>query len=168
MRTAMTRKSRNTVRRSRFRTLNRVVLMSCAVFLPLYLAIRFTGGSAEKLELLPDLLERVKNPIAWEVPPDGVRHLHYFKGEPDEGNKFVLVTLRMEARMKIGYPIVPRCFRLVDSADTVYFPLSRSPLFIERGVEFRLERDDAFEGELLFEIPRDRDSVRLLYDRYQD
>ena len=164
----MTRKSRNTVRRSRFRTLNRVVLMSCAVFLPLYLAIRFTGGSAEKLELLPDLLERVKHPIVWEVPPDGVRHLHYFKGEPDEGNKFVLVTVRMEARMKIGYAIVPRCFRLLDSAGTLHYPLSRSPVFVQHGDEFRLDRGDSFEGELLFETPRDLDSVRLLYDRYQE
>ncbi len=168
MRTDMTKESRNTVRRSRFRTLNRVVLMSCAVFLPLYLAIRLTGGSVHKLELLPDLLGRVKNPIVLEVLPDGVRYLHYFQGEPQEGHKFVLVTFRMEARMKIGYAIVPRCFRLSDNAGTLHYPLSRSPVFIERGDEFRLDQDDAIEGELLFEIPRDRDSERLLYDRYQE
>ena len=79
--------------------------MVCAVFLPLYLVIRTTGGSTEKLDLLPDLLSRIKNPIVWAVPPDGVRYLYFFKGEPDRGNKFVLVTFRMEARMKIGYPI---------------------------------------------------------------
>ena len=126
-----------------------------------------TGGSAEKLDLLPDLLSRIKTPIVWAVPPDGVSYLHYFKGKPDQGNKFVLVTFRMEARMKIGYPIVPRCFRLVDSADTLHYPLSRSPVFIERGDEFRLEQDDVFQSELLFEIPRERDAERLLFDRYQ-
>ena len=164
----MTKGSGRGLRSPRYRTLNRIVLMSCAVFVPLYLAIRFTGGSTEKLEVLPDLFERVKNPIVWEVPEDGVRYFHFFKGEPDEGNKFVLVTFRMQARMKIGYPIVPRCFRLVDSADVLHYPLSRSPLFIARGDEFRLDRDDAFEGDLLFEIPRDRDAVRLLFDRYQE
>ena len=164
----MTRGDRKGLRSPRYRTLNRVVLMSCALFVPLYLAVRFTGGSTESLEMLPDLFERVKNPLVWEVPGDGVRYLQYFKGEPDEGNKFVLVTFRMQARMKIGYAIVPRCFRLVDSADVLHYPLSRSPLFIARGDEFRLDRDDAFEGELLFEIPRDRDAVRLLFDRYQE
>ena len=160
--------SRRGLRSPRYRTLNRIVLMSCALLVPLYLAIRFTGGSTEKLQQLPDLLERVKHPLVWEVPEDGVRYLHYFKGEPEEGNKFVLVTFRMQARMKIGYAIVPRCFRLADSAGILHYPLSRSPLFIERGDEFRLDRDDDFEGDLLFEIPRGRDAVRLLFDRYQE
>ena len=164
----MTRGSRKGLRNPRYRTLNRVVLMSCAVFVPLYLVIRLTGGSAEKLEKLPDLLERVKNPLVWEVPGDGVRYLQYFKGEPVEGYKFVLVTFRMQARMKIGYPIVTRCFRLVDDTGTMHYPLSRSPVFIERGDEFRLDKDDAFEGELLFEIPAERDAERLLFDRYQE
>ena len=164
----MTRGSRKGLRSPRYRTLNRVVLMSCAVFVPLYLVIRFTGGSTENLELLPDLFERVKHPLVWEVPGDGVRYLQYFQGEPEDGHKFVLVTFRMQARMKIGYPIVPRCFRLVDSTDILHYPLSRSPLFIERGDEFHLDRDDAFEGELLFEIPAGRDAVRLLFDRYQE
>ena len=118
----MTRGSRKRLRNPRYRTLNRVVLMSCAVFVPLYLVIRLTGGSAEKLEKLPDLLERVKNPLVWEVPGDGVRYLQYFKGEPVEGYKFVLVTFRMQARMKIGYPIVTRCFRLVDDTGTMHYP----------------------------------------------
>ena len=164
----MTRESRRGLRNPRYRTLNRVVLMSCAVFVPLYLAIRFTGGSAENLQRLPDLFERVKHPIVWEVPEDGVRVLHFFKGEPDEGNKFVLVTFRMQARMKIGYPIVTRCFRLVDDTGIMHYPLSRSPVFIARGDEFHLDRDDAFEGELLFEIPAGRDAERLLFDRYRE
>ncbi|MCH8083731.1 MAG: beta-lactamase family protein [Myxococcales bacterium] len=152
----------------RMKTLNRMVLGGCAVFVPLYVAIRLTGGSAEKLELLPDLLSRVKTPIVWEVPPGGVRYLHFFHGDPGVGRKFVLVRLHMEARMKIGYAIVPRCFRLVDDEDNQYYPLSRSPLFLERTDEFFLDRDEVVEGELLFEIPEDRDSNRLLFDRYQE
>jgi hypothetical protein len=154
--------------RKRLKTLNRVMLGACVAFVPLYLAIRLTGGSAEKLQLLPDLLSRVKTPIVWEVPSGGVRYLHFFHGDPAAGRKFVLVRLRMEARMKIGYAIVPRCFRLVDDEDTQYYPLSRSPLFIERTEEFFLDRDEVVDGELLFEIPEDRDSNRLLFDRYQE
>jgi hypothetical protein len=56
----------------------------------------------------------------------------------------------------------------LDSAGTLHYPLSRSPVFVQHGDEFRLDRGDSFEGDLLFETPRDRDSVRLLYDRYQD
>ena len=152
----------------RMKTLNRMVLGGCAVLVPLYAVIRLTGGSAEKLELLPDLVSRVKAPIVWEVPPDGVKHLHFFHGDPEVGHKFVLVQLRLEARMKIGYAIVPRCFRLVDDEDNQYYPLSRSPLFLERSDEFFLDRDDVVDGELLFEIPEDRSSSRLLFDRYQE
>ena len=162
------RESKRKARRGRIRVINRSVLMICAVFLPVYLALRLTGGSAEKLELLPDLLSRIKTPIVWEVPGDGVRYLHFYHGEPNGGNKFVLVRFHMEARMKIGYAIVPRCFNLVDSDDTRHFPLSRSPVFLERGIEFRLDRDDAFTGELLFEIPSERDADRLLFKRYQE
>ena len=88
----------------RMKTLNRMVLAGCAVFVPLYAVIRLTGGSAEKLERLPDLLSRVRTPIVWEVPPDGVRYLHFFHGDPEAGRKFVLLQLRLEARMK--YPLL--------------------------------------------------------------
>ena len=150
------------------KTLTRLVLGGCAVFVPLYMGIRLTGGSAEKLQQLPDLLSRVKTPIVWEVPADGVRYLHFFHGDAEAGRKFVLVRLRLEARMKIGFPIVPRCFRLVDDEESLYYPFSRSPLFIEWTDEFHLDRDDVVEGELLFEIPEDRQSSRLLFDRYQE
>ena len=152
----------------RMKTLNRMVLAGCAVFVPLYAVIRLTGGSAEKLERLPDLLSRARTPIVWEGPPDGVRYLHFFHGDPEAGRKFVLVQLRLEARMKIGYAVVPRCFRLVDDKDNQYYPLSRSPLFLELTDEFFLDRDDVVNGELLFEIPEERSTSRLLFERYQE
>lgn len=142
--------------------------MLSAVFVPVYIGIRLTGGSTEKLQQLPDLLDRVKTPVVWEVPEGGVRYMHFFHGEPSEGHKFVLVRVRMEARMKLGYPIVPRCFRLVDDQDRRHYPLSRSPLFIERSDAFYLDRDDGFEDELLFEISLKREAIRLLFDRYRE
>ena len=142
--------------------------MLAAVFVPLYIGIRLTGGSTEKLQDLPDLLSRVKTPVVWEVPEGGVRYLFFFHGEPPAGHKFVLVKVGMEARMKLGYPVVPRCFRLVDDQNMRYYPLTRSPLFIERSDEFYMDRDDKFEGELLFEIPLEHEADRLLFERYSE
>lgn len=154
--------------RERMRTLNRIVLGGCALFVPLYLAIRLTGGSAEKLEELPDLLGRIKTPMVWHVPDDGVSYSTFHHGPPEPGHKFVLVRVQMEARMKIGYPIVPKCFRLVDDEGWRHFPLSRSPLFIAQGDSFYLDRDEIFEDELLFEIPEERAAERLLFDRHHE
>ena len=70
--------------------------------------------------------------------------------------------------MKIGYAVVPQCFRLVDDEGNQYYPLSRSPLFLELTDEFFLDQDDVVNGELLFEIPQERSSSRLLFDRYQE
>ena len=142
--------------------------MLVAVFLPLYIGIRLTGGSAEKLQDLPDLLSRVKTPLIWAVPEGGVRYLHFHHGEPSDDHKFVLVKVEMEARMKLGYPVVPRCFRLVDDENTRYYPLSRSPLFIQQSNRFYQDRDDKLAGELLFEIPQAREAERLLIDRYSE
>ena len=89
-------------------------------------------------------------------------------GDPEAGRKFVLVQLRLEARMKIGYAVVPQCFRLVDDEGNQYYPLSRSPLFLELTDEFFLDRDEVVNGELLFEIPEERSTSRLLFDRYQE
>ena len=152
--------------RARLRWLNRVVLLGSALAVPIYFAYQFNTGSYGKLEELPDLFDRIKTPYVLEV--DEVRHLHYFKGLPQEGEKFVLVTLRMNARMKIGYPIVSRCFRLKDSENEFHYPLTHSPLFIDLGAsEFHLDRDDSVQGELLFSIPSDRSAERLLFERYQ-
>lgn len=154
--------------RRRLRTVNRMILLGSAVFLPLYLAIRLTGGNTEKLEELPDLLSRLKTPVTWSVPEDGVRYERFFHGYPEEGYRFVVVRVQMEARMKIGHPIVPRCFRLIDDAGTAHYPLSRSPMFIRQGAEFYLDRDDRLDEELLFEIPEGVGADRLTFERYQE
>ena len=146
----------------------RIVLMLAAVFIPVYLAIRLTGGSTEKLRELPELLDRLKRPVVWEVPEGGVKYVRRYQGLPAAGSKFVLVQVHMQARVKIGYPIVPKCFRLVDDRDRRYYAFSRSPLFIQRSDEFYLDRDDTVDGELLFEIPQEREAARLLFDRYRE
>ena len=153
-------------RKARLRWLNRIILLGSALAIPLYFAHKFTDGSFGQLEELPDLFDRIKTPYVMEV--DAVRYLNYYTGLPQEGHKYVLVSLSMHARMKIGYPIVRRCFRLMDSDSTLYYPLSHSPLFIDKGTdEFRLDRDDSFDGELLFEIPSERSAERILFERYQ-
>ncbi len=151
----------------RMRTLNRVVLLCSAVFLPLYLAIRLTGGSTQKLEELPDLLSRIKTPVVWQVPEDGVRYEVFFHGYPEVGHKFVVVRVQMEARMKIGYVVEPKCFRLVDDTGTRHYPRSHSPMFIHLGDRFQLDRGDTLDEELLFEIPKGASADRLTFERYQ-
>ena len=76
-----------TQQKRRMRTLNRIVLLCSALFIPLYLAIRLTGGSAEKLEKLPDLLSRIKTPVLWQVPGDCVRYESFFYGYPEDGSR---------------------------------------------------------------------------------
>ena len=152
--------------RARLRWLNRIILLGSALAVPIYFAYKFNDGSYGKLDELPDVFDRIKTPYVLEV--DEVRYFHYFKGMPEEGHKFVLVMMEINARMKIGYPIVSRCFRLKDSEDQLHYPLTHSPLFIEIGAdEFRLDRDDSVQGELLFAIPMDRSAERLLFERYQ-
>lgn len=145
----------------------------------------FTGGSVGQLEELPDLLGRLQKPIRWSVPEDGVRYLRFFHGYPagrrpelnvgelrdevaEDVHKFVLVRVRMEARLKIGYPVVPRCFELVTDDGTRYYPMSRSPMFIRLGERFHLDRDDTIDEELLFEIPEDAKAERLTFERYHE
>jgi hypothetical protein len=157
-------RSRN---QARLRWLNRIILLGSALAVPLYFVYKFHDGSYGKLDELPDLFDRIKTPYVLEV--DEVRYFHYFKGMPEEGHKFVLVTTQISARMKIGYPIGSRCFRLKDSEDQLHYPLTHSPLFIDIGAdEFRLDRDDSVQGELLFAIPTDRSAERLLFERYQE
>ena len=160
-----TRRVRN---QRKMRTLNRMVLLCSAVFIPVYLAIRLTGGSAAKLDELPDLLSRIKTPVVWEVPENGVRYETFFHGYPDAGYKFVVVRVQMEARMKIGYDIVPRCFQLVDDTGLRHYPLTHSPIFIHLGDKFKLDRGDSLDEELLFEIPKAASADRLTFERYQE
>ena len=163
----MNHQSSRTRSRARLRWLNRIILLGSALAVPIYFVYKFTDGSYGKLDELPDLFDRIKTPYVLEV--DEVRYFHYFRGMPEEGRKFVLVTIRMNARMKIGYPIVSRCFRLKDSEDQLHYPLTHSPLFIDIGAdEFRLDRDDSVQGELLFTIPNDRSAECLLFERYQE
>lgn len=152
----------------RMRNLSRAVLLGSVVFVPLYFAIRLTGGTAEGLQELPDLLGRLRAPIIWKVPADGVRCERFYHASPSAGNMFVLVRVQMEARMKIGYPIVPKCFQLVDDAGTRHYPLTRSPMFIHRGVPFHLNRDDTLDDELLFEVPDGAIGDHLTFERYQE
>lgn len=152
--------------KSRFRADRRVVagVVLCMVIYALWT----TRGSVEGLRQLPWLWERLKTPITWEVPEDGVHYLHFFGGEAAAGQQFVLLRLRLQAQAKIGYPVVPRCFTLVDDEEVLHYPLSRSPLFLERTDRFYLKAGDAVEGELLFQIPQERRAVRLLFARYQE
>jgi hypothetical protein len=151
-----------------FERWNRRVVLALVLFVPLYLIVRFTGGSLEKLGQLPDLIDRFRNPISWEVPEGGVRYTSSFAGEAREGHRFVLVRVRMQARLNIAYPIVPRCFTLVDDRGSHYFPLTRSPLFKARSDSFHLGRDEGFDEELLFEVPLERDSRNLLFEPHQN
>ena len=150
-----------------FNRWNRRLVLALVLFVPLYLIVRFTGGSLEKLAQLPDLIERFQNPVSWEVPEGGVRYAPSFAGEPREGHKFVVVRLRLQARLNIAYPIVPRCFILVDDEGSHYNPLTRSPLFETRSDSFHLGRDEGFDGELLFEIPLERQSRTLLFEPHR-
>lgn len=150
------------------RTLRRTVVPLSLLAVPVYLFVRFAGGSGEKLDKLPDLIDRIQQPIVWEVPADGVRYESFFHGHPDPGSKFVVIEVQMEARIKIGFPVVPKCFRVVDDRNVRHFPLLRSPLFVQYGDSIMLDEGSMLIGELLFEIPDERKATNLLFDRYQE
>ena len=152
----------------RMRMLNRVVLGGVAVFLPIYIGVRLTGGSADKLKNITNIFANINNQVSLMVPPDGVRDMHFFHGPPDAGHKFVLIDMSLQAHLKLAWPVVPRCFQLVDDEGRRYYPLSRSPFFIEHSDEFTMVRDDVYEGQLLFEMPLERKHVSLLFDRYRE
>lgn len=150
------------------RMLNRLILGGVAVFVPLYLLVRFTGGEAKKIENIGQVLSRIKEPIVWSVPEKGMQYLTYFQGAPDKGNKFVLIDVQIKARMRIGFPVVPRCFRLVDNLNIRHYPRSHSPFFIAHSDSFYMDSDEEFFGRLLFEIPANRKAENLLFDRYKE
>lgn len=152
----------------RMRMLNRVVLGGVALFLPIYIGVKFTSGSADKIENITDVFAQINNQVSLTVPPDGVRYMHFFHGPPDEGYKFVLIDINMQANLKLAWSVVPRCFQLVDDGGRRYYPLARSPFFIEHTNEFKVDRDQIFTGQLLFEIPAERKHVSLLFDRYKE
>ena len=75
--------------------------------------------------------------------------------------------MQIEARMKIGYVVEPKCFQLVDDTGTRHYPRSHSPMFIHLGDRFQLDRGDTLDEELLFEIPKGASADRLTFERYQ-
>jgi hypothetical protein len=150
------------------RTLRRILVPGSLLAIPVFLFFRLAGGSSEKLQQLPDLIDRIRQPIVWEVPEGGVRYQRFHHGQPDPGHKFVTVEVKLEARIKLGFPVVPRCFRLVDDQNTRHYPLSRSPLFIAYGDSMALDQGTVLHDELLFEIPEERKASHLLFDRYQE
>jgi len=150
------------------RLLRWLVIPAALLSVPLYVLVRWVGLSNEKLDKLPEVIDRLKHPIVWEVPDGGVRYERFFHAQAEPGCRFVVVQVRMEARVKVGFPVVPRCFRLVDDHNVRHYPLARSPLFIDRGDSIALERGTVLEGELLFEIPEERQACNLLFDRYQE
>ncbi len=149
------------------RRLNRYLLGVVVVFIPIYIFLKFASDESIRIKSIGEVIERIKEPIVWSVPRNGVRYASYFKGVPDEGNKFVLVDIKMKAMMKIGFPVVPRCFRLVDDIKTRYYPRTHSPFFIAYGDSFYMDQDATFDGTLLFEIPLHRTASNLLFDRFQ-
>ena len=62
----------------RLRLLNRVVLGGVTLFVPIYIGVSLTGGSADKLENLTNLFANINNQVALTVPVDGVRYMHFF------------------------------------------------------------------------------------------
>ena len=162
------RRSKQSCLDANMRMLNRLILGGVAVFVPLYLIVRFTGGEAKKIQTIGEVFSQIKEPIVWSVPERGVQYLTYFQGSPDEGNKFVLIEVQMKARMRIGFPVVPRCFRLVDDLNIRHYPRSHSPFFIAHSDSFYMDSDEEFSGKLLFEIPANRKAENLLFDRYKE
>ena len=69
----------------RLRLLNRVVLGGVTLFVPIYIGVSLTGGSADKLENLSNLFANINNQVALTVPPDGVRYMHFFSRLPRQG-----------------------------------------------------------------------------------
>jgi hypothetical protein len=136
--------------------------------LPLWAALRLAGGGTDGLDDLPGLVDRIRQPVVCQVPPDGLRYLRFCQGWPHSGCRFAVVQLRLEARLTMGFPLVPGCFRLVDDRGAEHYPLSRSPLFVEHGALIGLERGTVVSGQLLFEIPEERTARNLLFARYRD
>lgn len=152
----------------RLRLLNRVVLGGAVLFVPIYIGVSLTDRSADKLENLTNLFANINNQVALTVPPDGVHYMHFFHGPPSEGHKFVLIDVRLQVNLQLAWPIVPRCFQLVDDHRRRYYPRSRSPFFIAHGDEFKGTKGAVYEGQLLFEIPSERKHESLLFDRYNE
>ena len=62
----------------RMRMLNRVVLGGVALFLPIYIGVKLTSGSADKIENISDVIAQINNQITLTVPHDGVQYMYFF------------------------------------------------------------------------------------------
>ena len=153
----------------RLRMFNRFVLGGVTLFVPIYIGVSLTGGSADKLENLDQPVRQHQQPSC----PDGTRgrggaYMHFFHGSPDEGHKFVLIDVRLQVNLQLAWVIVPKCFQLVDDGGRRYYPLSRSPFFITYTDQLKGTKGEVYEGQLLFEIPSERKHESLLFDRYTE
>ncbi len=146
---------------------HRLVLGLAILTIPVMLYIQFKDSSLSPFEMLPDLASRVRKPMI--VTVDKVVTVPRYQGViPRKDKQFVVLFLEMECRFKLAYPTLRECFLLVDSDGKEHFPLSNSPMFIERGGEFGefyLERDEAITGQIVFEIPRNVTAEHLKFDR---
>ena len=117
----------------RMRMLNRVVLGGAALFLPIYIGVTLTGESADKLENITNIFDNINNQVSLTVPADGVRYMYFFPDpvSAEEGHKFVVVDVNLEAHLKLAWSVVPRCCQLVDDEGRRYSPLERAPFFLE-------------------------------------
>ena len=97
---------------------------------------------------------RFKQPAQLSVlDVDTVYELDGKMAQPDK--KYLLVAVRIAAVGKIGYAITPDRFELETSTKQTYRALPESPLFLDRGGSFALERGEEADGQLAFVVPRD-------------
>ena len=68
--------------KKRMRMLNRVVLGGVTVFLPIYIGVKLTGGSADKIENITNVFAQINNQVSLTVPPDGVRYCTFSTARP--------------------------------------------------------------------------------------
>ena len=64
----------------RLRLLNRLVLGGVTLFVPIYIGVSLTGGSADKLENLTNLFANINNQVALTVPQMGCATCTFFHG----------------------------------------------------------------------------------------
>ena len=83
----------------------------------------------------------------------------------DTGYKRVTIYLRIRCQRNLPFPVVPKCFTLVDSLGQGYQPLAASALFVEKGEEFWLQEGEVLKSSLFFEIPKDARPYRLRFNQ---
>jgi len=152
-----------------FRLIRLFIYLSVFAIL-LMLVLEFRPVASTLLNVMPDIVSRVRHPIF--ISAERVTRLHRLHGlEPSRGYQFVAVDLTIRCRFKVAYPLVRECFQLVDSQGVQHLPLSHSPLLIEHGGEFGefyMGTNDVIEGRLVFTIPEERSAENLRFDRAKE